>query len=454
MKKLFRRLICAGLICLTLPTICTATPLTPAKEKQLTQELTAMVGDTGTQVPGLGVIVYKDGKKAYSKFLGRRSINPDRPITADTRFRIASVSKQFTVFSIMQLVEQKRLDLDKDVSQYLGFQLRNPNYPTTPITLRMLLSHTSSLRDGKLYAIPPQYSIQEFFTPQGKFWEDGAHFAPAGQAPAQYFQYSNINYGIAGTILEAVTKTRFDRYQKEHILKDLDIKGDYVVGNLSPKSFSNLGTIYQKNNNGTWNEKGPWYAQIDEYKKGQPAHDLVRIQNPDHRDTDAWYSVSDYKVGTNATPFSPQGSLYISYNELSHCLEFLLHDGKYKGKQVLSPESLATIFTPHWRYDAKLSNGNTYGGSLECYGLGETFIIGDSTSRACRDKVINLEGHMGEAYGLLSGIFRIPNTKNGFIYISNGEAIAEDDDPRSSGKFSGNYIWEENTIDAICRAAF
>ena len=61
---------------------------------------------------------------------------------------------------------------------------------------------------------------------------------------------------------------------------------------------------------------------------------------------------------------------------------------------------------------------------------------------------------MGEAYGLLSGIFRIPNTKNGFIYISNGEAIAEDDDPRSSGKFSGNYIWEENTIDAICRAAF
>ena len=277
MKKLFRRLICAGLICLTLPTICTATPLAPAKEKQLTQELTAMVGDTGTQVPGLGVIIYKDGKKAYSKFLGRRSINPDRPITADTRFRIASVSKQFTVFSIMQLVEQKRLDLDKDVSQYLGFQLRNPNYPNTPITLRMLLSHTSSLRDGKLYAIPPQYSIQEFFTPQGKFWEDGAHFAPAGQTPAQYFQYSNINYGIAGTILEAVTKTRFDRYQKEHILKDLDIKGDYVVGNLSPKSFSNLGTIYQKNNNGIWDEKGPWYAQIDEYKKGQPAHDLVRI---------------------------------------------------------------------------------------------------------------------------------------------------------------------------------
>ena len=71
-----------------------------------------------------------------------------------------------------------------------------------------------------------------------------------------------------------------------------------------------------------------------------------------------------------------------------------------------------------------------------------------------KDHELDLVGHTGEAYGLLSGVFMIPGTKNGFIYMMNGEALAEDDDPRSAGKYSGNYVWEENIMDAICRNAF
>lgn len=430
----------------------------PAKT-ELTKELHAMIGDTGTSVPGLGVVVYKDGKKVYSHFDGRRHIDNKNPkndlkVTADTRFRVASVSKQFTSFTIMQLVDQGKVNLDGDISQYLGFKLRNPNYPDKPITVRMLLSHTSSLRDGTSYSIPPEYSIKEFFSPAGKFWDQGHHFAEAGQAPGQYFKYCNLNYGLLGTIIEAVTGQRFDKYQKNHILKQLDIKADYKVGGLAPEEFKMLGAIYQKNLDGKWNEKGPWIAQMDEYNGKQPANDMVMVQNPDVRASDWWYSLKNYRPGTNATMFSPQGGLRISYNELEHCLQLLMNRGTYKGKQIIKPELIDAMLTPQWQYNPAHPNGSTYGGTILSYGLGEYQIIGNSTSRVCKDHEINLVGHTGEAYGLLSGVFFKPGTKDGFVYMMNGEAVAEDDDPRSAGNFSGNYVWEENVMNAICKNAF
>ena len=62
----------------------------------LDRELEGMIGNVGDKVPGLGVIIYAGGEEVYSKFVGRRKINPDKPITRRTRFRAASVSKMFT----------------------------------------------------------------------------------------------------------------------------------------------------------------------------------------------------------------------------------------------------------------------------------------------------------------------------------------------------------------------
>ena len=433
--------------------------LSTNQKLRLDNELKAMIGDTGTKVPGLGVVVYKNGKEVYKNFLGSRIINnqdrsKDLPVTENTRFRAASVSKHFTAYTIMQLAEKGKIGLDEDISNYLGFKLRNPNFPDTPITVRMLMSHTSSLRDGALYTIAPQYSVKEFFSPTGKYFENGAHYAPKDQTPGAYFKYANLNYGLLGTIIEAVTGKRFDKYQKSHILKQLDIKADYCVGNLDPAEFKNLGTIYQKNTKGKWDEKGPWVAQIDGFNGKQPAKDLVYIENPDHRETDTWQSLKGYKPGTNATFFSPQGGLRISYGELGHDLEFLINGGIYKGKRILKASSLAEMIKPQWIYNPQKPNGSTYGGTIEAYGLGLYHIIGNSTSRVCKNHVLNLVGHTGEAYGELSGVFFDPKTKNGFIYMMNGEAVAEDDDPRSAGRFSGNYIWEENIMNAISENAF
>ena len=101
----------------------------------------------------------------FASLIGRVDGERSWPMTMDSRFRMASVSKMFTVFTLMELAEAGKLSLDDDVSEYLGFRLRHPSYPDVPITLRMLASHTSGLRDGRVYSIPPSVRVQAFFTP-------------------------------------------------------------------------------------------------------------------------------------------------------------------------------------------------------------------------------------------------------------------------------------------------
>lgn len=397
-------------------------------------ELERLIGDDGFKVPGLGVIIFKRGSEVYSKFLGRRTLDPLRPVTRHTKFRAASLSKMFTVFSLMQLVERGKLNLDDDAGNYLGFELRNPTHPQKKISARMLASHTSSLRDGKIYSTPPDVSLKEFFRRDGKFWEDGAHFAK--EPPENFFYYSNLNYGVLGTIIERITGQRFDIFQRENILAQLDTRADYVPSNLPPDEFELLGAIYRKKNfDGVWNEFGEWFAQIDDFKTQPPAETLA-LQNPYDEKFCRDFSLSDYRIGTNATIFSPQGGLRISFDELAHVLEMFAGDGIFRGKKILSKESLDEIFKAQWIFDGM--NGDTCGGAMMSYGLG--VYSGEK----------NFIGHTGVAFGLLGGLFFDPTTRDGFCYMMNGEAIAEDDDPRSLGRANGNYIWEEKIFDAVC----
>lgn len=209
-----------------------------------------MIGDSGTKVPGLGVIVFKDGREVYSHFAGRRHIGAssggkDEPVTRNTRFRVASVSKTVTGLAVMQLVQEGKIQLDEDISHYLGYSLRNPNAPTVPITVRMLLSHTSSLRDGRTYSLQPSVPIRDYFKPGTSYYHP-SHFASKWQQPGTYFTYANINYGVLGTIIEKVTGERFDRYMKRHILTDLETEASFFPATLSPAAFKELGTVYRK----------------------------------------------------------------------------------------------------------------------------------------------------------------------------------------------------------------
>ncbi|ORT99163.1 Beta-lactamase [Anaerovibrio sp. JC8] len=417
----------------------------------LKEELSNMVGNHHTQVPGLGAVLIKDGKPVFSYCGGYAAFGAQPKLfKADSLFRIASVSKQFTVYAIMQLLEAEKLDINDDVSDYLGFKLRHPDFPDRKITIKMLANHTSGLRDGIVYCIPPDYSVRAFFVPEGKFYEDGAHFSPANEPVGEYFCYCNLNYGLLGTIIEAVTGERFDNYMQEHILSALDMDGGYLPGNLSAGAFASLSTLYQKKDiEGNWRDDMPWRPVMDNFGDVQPDWDTVTMQNPYAiHDDPMVYSLENYKPGTNATFFAPQGGLRISLEGMYNALIMLMNKGSFRGQTFLTEYSINEMTKAQWSYDG--SNGDTGDDTLLSYGLGLYQVRGDSPARVCEHQDIFLVGHTGQAFGLYSGMFYVPGTKDGFVYIMNGEGMAEEDE-RSHGEFSNNFIWEEKVMNALCR---
>lgn len=411
------------------PTVTTSS----AAKDRLNRDLQTILDDKELGVPSMGVAVAKNGKIVYDGVFGKRYIDAydhehDLPLNKDTKVRIASISKTFTAVAYMQLVEQGKINLDEDISKYLGFTLRNPNYPEIPITSRMLLSHTSSLRDGAVYAIPARYSISEFFVPQGRFYEGGAHFAPDGEAPGAYFCYTNLNYGILATIIEKVTNTRFDRYMQEAIFKKMDMQASYNVADFSAAELYNVSPVYQKYD-------GSWSVQVDDY----------------YNNSVAAYDLSEYKVGSNGTIFAPQGGLRISLGDLEKWLLMFINDGKYKDQVIFSKQSMETMFKPYWVLNHDKSNGDTYGGLMCCYGLGIHNMMNLDKDRFLADRNITMSGHFGEAYGLLAGIFVDRKNKQGFIYFINGSTAPLDE---YLGQYSGMYIWEEKICTAVLNDMF
>lgn len=363
------------------------------------------------------------------------------PLTRDTKLRIASISKVFVAAAYMQLAEQGKIDLDADISRYLGFTLRNPNYPDTPITSKMLLSHTSSLRDGEVYTIPSKYSLQELFRPDGMFYEGGAHYAPYGEAPGEFFCYTNLNYGILGTIIEKVTQTRFDKYMNQAIFDPMEIDASFNITDFNEAALSDFGLIYQKQEYGIWNTDGPWIAQVDDYSALKIyGNNLYNIYNYD-----------EYITETNATIFFPHGGLRISLAGLEKWMQMLIDNGKYNGKRILTEKSIDEMFKPYWVLNEAKTNGDTYGGLMNCFGLGIQNVKNIDKDRFLPDRDIEMSGHFAEAYGLLAGMFIDREHKNGFIYIMNGMPGPES---ANAGAYSGMYSWEEKVCSAILNNAF
>lgn len=135
---------------------------------------------------------------------GAAELSPDgvvvRPLSVDSAVRIASVSKLAVAIALHRLQDQGRLALDDDAARHLGWRLRNPAHPDTPITLRQLLRHEASLADAGGYSFPLGVRLRDQLGP--------ASFSPA--APGTAFDYANLGYAILGEVIEAVTGQRFD----------------------------------------------------------------------------------------------------------------------------------------------------------------------------------------------------------------------------------------------------
>ena len=403
--------------------------LSKTATRKLDAALADMIGGYGEKVPGLAVIVYKNGKEVYRNMMGNRFLSPrnknwNLPVTSDSRFRVASISKVFTATGYMQLVEEGKINLDEDVSRYLGFTLRNPSYPHKAITSRMLLSHTSSIRDYPTPYVPFKSNVKSFFT--------SADCWTRSKVPGSYFSYCNLNFVLLATIMEKVSGQRFDKYITKKVMKPLDIKGSFNLRDFSDSDLQKMGTLYRK----TKGESGRYYAQIDDRPIDLPSASML----------------SSYLPGTNAGIFSPQGGLRISPEELGHMLEMMLNRGKYKGREILKPATVQLMEKTVWNYTPAQPNGDINNDAIESYGLALQYFSGSGSTKPAPNRPdFDLVGHLGEAYGFIGGLMWQPGTKNGFIFLQNGFAT---DYKHNKGRYSRNYRWEENFMKAIIENVF
>ena len=120
-----------------------------SQHQQAEREFETLINEL--QVVGLAVVAVKNNEIVYQHNFGMQDVEKQIPLNDKSIFRIASISKSFSATTIMQLIEARKLKLDDDFSKLVGFKIRNPNFPNTVITLKMVMSHTSSISDRNGY---------------------------------------------------------------------------------------------------------------------------------------------------------------------------------------------------------------------------------------------------------------------------------------------------------------
>lgn len=315
------------------------------------------------EVVGLSLAVVKDGELIYNESFGLKDITTNEPLKNDHIFRIASISKSFSATSILQLVEAGKLNLDDDISDLIGFKVRNPNFPDQKITLKMLMSHTSSINDSQGY-----FTLDAINPAKNAEWEK----CFSKYAPGTNYQYCNLNYNMIGAVIEKYSGERFDNYVKKHILNPLGLYGGYNVDSLDASKFA---TLHEYN------------TKTKTLSPSPSAYSAKREER------------LNYKMGYSTPIFSPTGGMKISSGDLAKYMTMHMNYGKYNGKKIMSKKSSRLMQT-------KISEEEGYGLAI-----------------ANRDDIIPGEmmtGHTGSAYGLYSAMFFNPKEKFGFVVITNG----------------------------------
>ena len=334
---------------------------------------------------------------------GFADIGSGRKVDADDPVRIASISKLVVAIGVMRLVEAGKLDLDADVSTQLGWPLRHPRWPDSPITLRLLLSHRASLTDAAgYYAVPLDGQLQDVLE-DPRAWDD-AH------APGSFFRYTNLNFPLVAAVMEKATGKRFDLLMEELVLQPLAIEGCFNWDACDEATAARAVVLYREGK-----------PVRDDNQGHKPGCSVVPASNGN-------CNLAQWRAGANGATFAPQGGLRISANGLAKIGRLLLGDGSVDGVRLLSPASVQHMTQPVWTYapgnglmfeedDSKPAPGR---GFICRYGLAVQTLAtphADCGDDPFGDGVARI-GHSGEAYGLLSGLWVDRKTGTGVAYFA------------------------------------
>lgn len=328
---------------------------------------------------GLGLIVVRDGVTILKRIEGFASgldtieSTPKRGFTATSAFRAASMSKVVIVLTAMAMAKDGTLDLDADISPAIGMAFRHPRYKETPVTLQNLLSHQTGISDPDIYWTKPAENIRSLLSPE----------IFKGGRPGEWFEYANINYGIAATVMEAKSGLRLDQLTQKYVLRPLDLDAGFNWADVSRPKRQSGATLYRK-------VDGHMRIQVDGPEALKGSGPLLNGKSEN-------FVFDEYMVGKNGTLLSPQGGLRAS-------LADLLAIAKAIG-------NVPELHKVSWHFDGH--NGDDGDGHFPSFGQG-LYVYPPELSPIPGQLMV---GHHGEAYGLYGGLWHLPQINSQIVHV-------------------------------------
>jgi CubicO group peptidase (beta-lactamase class C family) len=260
------------------------------------------------KIVGMQVASIGNGELVWHGSFGVKEYNTTDSINDSTLFLMASCTKPVTSLGIMKLYDQGKLDLDDDINNYLPFRISNPNYPQEKITFRMLLAHTSSLRDNyevydSLYTLPEggdsplelQQFIRDYFTEGGEFYSSTENFAV--EKPGRSYEYCNMGYAMLGVLLEQISGMSFSEYMHKEIFQPLQMNNSY------------------------------WFLKEIPHKNIAHPHEVVPVTGP-------------IVLNHYGFPSFPDGQLRTTATDYAQVLKLMINRGKVNETTFLKEETI------------------------------------------------------------------------------------------------------------------
>ena len=337
-------------------------PAPPVPQPQLTQtdvdEALADVMEDFSAV-AVSVAAIENGQLSQSGAWGW-AIRDEREMTADTKLRVASLSKVAVGMCAMAMAQEGILDLDAPLSAYWGESVQNPYTKAQP-TARTLMSHSSSVKDLE---ISRGLSHLTGLLSRGSGWRS----VEPGDAGGWY--YSNFGVCVLGTTLELASGQVLDDYFQSHFCQPMGLTASFFGGNLEEES---LATLYNPSSVG----------RTAAAQAGESIPDQIG-------DGASWYP----------------GGLTISAVDLAKLVAVLANGGEYEGVSYLEPGTVAEMETPQFQVDP-----------------GETSVFDQCLILRRQENILGRDQiyyHTGSAYGVFSLLTFDPDTGDGVVVLTTG----------------------------------
>ncbi len=316
------------------------------------------------RIPGVAAAVMREGELAWARGFGLADLEEEREVTAESVFQLASVSKLVTGVAALRCFEQHRIDLDTPAQRFVEWRLAHPRHDDD-ITLRMLLTHTSSIQDN-WDVIEEYYSYDEdtdvalgdflrgYLDPDGDDWDARENFLRA--PPGAESEYTNVGVALLGHLVERIDGRAFDRYCDEELFRPAGMRDTtWTISRVSPR-------------------RAAWPYSGDEWE------------------TDGFYSTPDY----------PDGQLCATVGDMARFVHVALGwDAHLRWLSPAATQEMVRVQRPELDEDQGL-----------------VWYWSESAGR-------RLVGHSGSETGITTTLWGDPSTRSVYAVFVNGD---DDDD--------------------------